>query len=62
MRLFFLFYFDFITFADLILNIHKQNKRCKWDNTGRDTATAYANYCGPGTHKIEIKIAIKINE
>ena len=28
-------------------------------NTSRDSATAY---CGPGTHKIAIKIAIKINE
>ena len=28
--------------------------------TGWDSATAYANYCGPGTHKIEIKIAIKL--
>ena len=25
-------------------------------NAGRDTATACANYCGPGTHKIEIKL------
>ena len=52
----------FISFAELILNIHKQNKKCKWYNTGRDSATAYANYCEPGTHKIEIKIAIKIKE
>ena len=32
------------------------------NKTGRDSATADANYCGPGTQKIEIKITIKINE
>lgn len=46
----------------MVLNIIEQNKQCKWYNTGRDSATGYANYCRPGTHNIEIKIALKISE
>lgn len=44
------------------MNINEQNKKCIWYNTGRDSASGYANYCRPGTHKIEVKIAIRISE
>ena len=31
------------------------------NDAGRDTATACANYCGPGTQKIEIKLQVEVD-